>query len=124
LKLAAGYGAAPAIEDVGLDVCPGEVVALLGANGAGKSTAMRAIAGLLRPIDGDVILDDVNSARLEAHRIAACGLALVPEGRQVFPELTVADNMRLGAFARRDPGFDADRDIAALLERFPRLRER
>jgi ABC-type branched-subunit amino acid transport system ATPase component len=124
LKLTAGYGAAPAIEEVAIDVLPGEVVALLGANGAGKSTTMRAIAGLLRPVDGDVILDDTNIARLEAHRIAARGLALVPEGRQVFPELSVADNIRLGAFARREPGFDAEAEIEALLKRFPRLRER
>jgi ABC-type branched-subunit amino acid transport system ATPase component len=124
LRLTAGYGAAPAIEEVGLDVLPGEVVALLGANGAGKSTAMRAIAGLLRPVEGDVILDDANISRLEAHRIAARGLALVPEGRQVFPELSVADNIRLGAFARRDPGLDVEAEIEALLERFPRLRER
>src|SRR5262249_2636121 len=94
LKLTAGYGAAPAIEEVAIAVLPGEVVALLGANGAGKSTTMRAIAGLLRPVDGDVILDDTNIAGLEAHRIAARGLALVPEGRQVFPELSVADNIR------------------------------
>jgi branched-chain amino acid transport system ATP-binding protein len=125
LRLTAGYGAAPAIEDVALDVCPGEVVALLGANGAGKSTTMRAVSGLLRPVAGDVVLDDVSIARLEAHRIAARGLALVPEGRQVFPELTVADNIRLGAFARHKSGnTDEDAEIAALLARFPRLRER
>jgi branched-chain amino acid transport system ATP-binding protein/branched-chain amino acid transport system permease protein len=124
LKLTAGYGAAPAIEDVALEVCPGEVVALLGANGAGKSTTMRAIAGLLRPVAGEVVLDDAGIARLEAHRIAARGLALVPEGRQVFSELSVADNIRLGAFARTDKDFDADRDMEALLARFPRLRER
>jgi len=101
-------------------------VALLGANGAGKSTAMRAVSGLLRPVAGDVILDDEPIARLEAHRIAARGLALVPEGRQVFPELSVHDNIRLGAFARRraHTTFDENAEIAALLARFPRLKER
>ncbi len=126
LKLTAGYGAAPVIENVAFEVRPGEIVALLGANGAGKSTAMRAVSGLLRPIAGDVILDDEVIAKLEPHRIAARGLALVPEGRQVFPELSVRDNIRLGAFARRRArkDFDEDGEIAALLARFPRLKDR
>jgi ABC-type branched-subunit amino acid transport system ATPase component/ABC-type branched-subunit amino acid transport system permease subunit len=126
LRLTAGYGAAPAIEDVGFEVRPGEVVVLLGANGAGKSTIMRAVSGLLRPIAGDVILDDRKIDGLDAHRVAARGLALVPEGRQVFPELSVADNIRLGAFLRKgaDKSFDQDAEMAALLVRFPRLAER
>ena len=80
-----------------MEVRPGETVAMIGANGAGKSTIMRAVSGLLRPVSGDILLDNRNVARLEAHRIAASGLALVPEGRQVFPELTVYDNLALGA---------------------------
>ena len=64
---------------------PGETVAMIGANGAGKSTTMRALSGLLRPVSGEILLDDRSIAQLEAHRIAASGLALVPEGRQVFP---------------------------------------
>jgi len=126
LKLTAGYGAAPAIEQVGFEVRPGEVVVLLGANGAGKSTTMRAVSGLLRPIAGDVILDDRKIDGLDAHRVAARGLALVPEGRQVFPELSVADNIRLGAFLRKGAGkaFDEEAEMAALLARFPRLKDR
>jgi branched-chain amino acid transport system ATP-binding protein len=126
LKLTAGYGAAPAIEEVGFEVRPGEVVVLLGANGAGKSTTMRAVSGLLRPITGDVILDDRKIDGLDAHRVAARGLALVPEGRQVFPELSVADNIRLGAFLRKGAGkaFDEEAEMAALLARFPRLKDR
>ena len=92
-KLTAGYGAAPVLEGVGLEVRPGETVAMIGANGAGKSTTMRALSGLLRPVSGEILFDDKSIARLEAHRIAAAGLALVPEGRQVFPELTVHDNL-------------------------------
>jgi len=122
VKLTAGYGAAPVLTDVSLEVCPGEMVTLIGANGAGKSTAMRAIAGLLRPVEGAIILDDAPIGALAAHRIARRALALVPEGRQVFPELSVLDNLRLGAFTRNDADLDAD--IAAQLERFPRLRER
>ena len=110
------------LEDVSFDVRPGEMVAMLGANGAGKSTTMRALSGLLRPVSGEIVLDDRSIARLEAHRIAAAGLALVPEGRQVFPELTVHDNLLLGAYTRLN--VDIEASIAALLERFPRLRER
>jgi ABC-type branched-subunit amino acid transport system ATPase component len=98
------------------------MVTLIGSNGAGKSTTMRAIAGLLRPVEGGIVLDDVPIATLDAHRIARRALALVPEGRQVFPELSVLDNLRLGAFTRRHA--DLHTEIAALLERFPRLRER
>ncbi len=122
VKLTAGYGAAPVLQDVSFDVRPGEMVALLGSNGAGKSTIMRALSGLLRPVSGNVVLDNVPVQTLEAYRIARSGLALVPEGRQVFGELDVRDNLLLGAFSR--PGADVDRDIEALLKRFPRLRER
>jgi ABC-type branched-subunit amino acid transport system ATPase component/ABC-type branched-subunit amino acid transport system permease subunit len=122
LKLTAGYGAAPVLDEVGLEVRPGETVAMIGANGAGKSTIMRALSGLLRPVGGEILLDDRSIARLEAHRIAASGLALVPEGRHVFPELTVHDNLVLGAYSRLDTDLDAS--IAAMLERFPRLRDR
>ena len=122
MNLAAGYGAAPVLQKVNIEVKPGEMVALIGANGAGKSTLMRAIAGLLRPVDGEVILDDRRIERSEAHRIAARGLALVPEGRQVFLELTVYDNLELGANTRENVDYQAE--IEALLKRFPRLRDR
>jgi branched-chain amino acid transport system ATP-binding protein/branched-chain amino acid transport system permease protein len=122
VKLSAGYGAAPVLDAVDLEICDGEMVALLGANGAGKSTAMRAISGLLRPVDGAVLLDDRNVGHLEAHRIAFAGLALVPEGRQVFPELSVYDNIMLGAYTRT--GGDLRAEIEAVLKRFPRLQQR
>jgi ABC-type branched-subunit amino acid transport system ATPase component/ABC-type branched-subunit amino acid transport system permease subunit len=122
IDLAAGYGAAPVLQKVGIEVRPGEMVALIGANGAGKSTLMRAIAGLLRPVEGEVVLDDRRIERSEAHRIAARGLALVPEGRQVFPELTVYDNLELGANTRENVDYTGE--IEALLKRFPRLRDR
>ncbi|TXM73472.1 ATP-binding cassette domain-containing protein [Methylobacterium sp. WL69] len=120
--LTAGYGAAAVLEGVSLEVRPGETVALLGANGAGKSTAMRALAGLLRPVTGGIVLEDRAVAGLPAHRIARLGLALVPEGRQVFSELTVVENIRLGAHGRAEPIDPAE--IEALLTRFPRLRDR
>ena len=122
INLTAGYGAAPVLESISLDVRPGEMVTLIGANGAGKSTTMRAISGLLRPVAGAIILENEPIGELATHRIARRALALVPEGRQVFPELTVLDNLMLGAHTRKHADHAAD--VAALLERFPRLRER
>jgi branched-chain amino acid transport system ATP-binding protein len=120
--LTAGYGAAPVLKNVDLSVAQGEMVGLLGANGAGKSTTMRAIVGLLRPVRGRITLETVDIQHRAAHEIARQGVALVPEGRQVFPELTVLDNIRIGAH-RRGSGDYAD-EIDRLLERFPRLRAR
>jgi ABC-type branched-subunit amino acid transport system ATPase component len=122
VDLSAGYGAVPVLGGITLEVRQGELVALLGANGAGKSTIMRALSGLLRPVSGTIRLAGDRIERLEAHTIAAAGLALVPEGRQVFPELTVDDNLRLGAHARNVA--HAEADLEAMLVRFPRLRER
>ncbi|MGQ0512433.1 MAG: branched-chain amino acid ABC transporter ATP-binding protein/permease [Betaproteobacteria bacterium] len=120
-KLEAGYGAEPVLKGIEVKVREREMVAVLGANGAGKSTLMRALAGLHRPVAGGIALGGEDLARLPAHRIAARGLVLVPEGRQVFPELSVLDNLWLGAFLRKDA---AESDIEAMLLRFPRLRER
>jgi branched-chain amino acid transport system ATP-binding protein len=120
-RLSAGYGAEPVLRGVALRVRDREMVAVLGANGAGKSTLMRALAGLHRPVEGGISLDGAALQDLPAHKVVARGVALVPEGRQVFPELSVLDNIRLGAFLRRDA---TDAEIEAMLERFPRLRER
>jgi ABC-type branched-subunit amino acid transport system ATPase component len=119
--LSAGYGAEPVLHGVELRVREREMVAVLGANGAGKSTLMRALSGLLRPVGGSIGFGGADLARMRAHRIVARGVVLVPEGRQVFPELTVLDNIRLGAFLR---GKTAPGELEAMLDRFPRLRER
>jgi ABC-type branched-subunit amino acid transport system ATPase component len=121
-KVSAGYGAAPVLNDIELTVHSGELVAVLGANGAGKSTLMRALSGLHRPIDGAVLLLGRDITTYAAHGIAGAGLVLVPEGRQVFPELSVVDNIALGGFARS--GFDAGAEVERMLTRFPALRER
>jgi ABC-type branched-subunit amino acid transport system ATPase component len=97
------------------------MVAVLGANGAGKSTLMRALSGLLRPVAGTIGFVGADLARMRAHRIVARGVVLVPEGRQVFPELSVLDNIRLGAFLR---GKVSATEVEAMLDRFPRLRGR
>jgi ABC-type branched-subunit amino acid transport system ATPase component len=97
------------------------MIAVLGANGAGKSTLMRALSGLHRPVEGGIDFEGGDLSRLPAHRVVARGVVLVPEGRQVFPELSVLDNLRLGAFRR---GEVSPQDIERMLERFPRLRDR
>jgi len=120
-KLEAGYGAEPVLKGIDLRVNEGELVAVLGANGAGKSTLMRAISGLHRPIVGEVVFQNEPIKNLPAHKVVARGVVLVPEGRQVFPELSVLDNIRLGAYLRKDV---KESEIEAMLARFPRLRER
>jgi ABC-type branched-subunit amino acid transport system ATPase component len=117
--VAAGYGAIPVLSGIRLDVKRGELVALLGANGAGKSTRMRAIAGLHRPVSGRVLLLGRDIGLYAAHRIARSGVTLVPEGRQVFAELSVTDNVLMGALAlgRRAAAGEVERVIA----RFPML---
>jgi ABC-type branched-subunit amino acid transport system ATPase component/ABC-type branched-subunit amino acid transport system permease subunit len=119
--LAAGYGSLEVLDQIRLHVGRGETIAVLGPNGAGKSTLMKSLSGLLRPVSGNIGLDGVELARLPAHLVARKGLILVPEGRQIFPHLTVAENLRLGATRRGD--FDGA-EIEAMLERFPRLRPR
>ena len=119
--LAAGYGSLEVLDHIRLQVGRGETIAVLGPNGAGKSTLMKSLSGLLRPVSGNIGLDGVELARLPAHLVARKGLILVPEGRQVFPHLTVAENLRLGATRRSD--FDPA-EIETMLERFPRLRPR
>jgi branched-chain amino acid transport system ATP-binding protein len=120
--LCARYGAAPVLRQVDVDVGEGEFVAVLGANGAGKSTLMRALSGLHRPIEGRVSLAGKAVESLAAHHISREGLVLVPEGRQVFPELSVTDNIRMGAFARSPRDLGAE--IEHMFQRFPRLRAR
>ena len=120
-RLEAGYGGASVLKRVSFEVNSGELVAILGANGAGKSTLMRSLSGLLRPVEGQILLLGREVARFSAHQVARAGLALVPEGRQVFPELSVEDNLRLGAHARRD---FATAEVDAMLKRFPMIERR
>ena len=96
--VSAGYGSVPAISDVSIAIGEGEAVGLLGANGAGKSTTLRAISGLVRPTFGTITFLGTNIASLPAYEITALGIAHVPEGRQVFPELTVKENLEIGAY--------------------------
>lgn len=117
------YGASAVVNKVNLLVNPGELVAILGANGAGKSSILQCLAGLHRASSGSILLDNENIEQTSASLIAEQGLALVPEGRQVFPYLSVRDNLLLGGYSRRE-AFDTDAEIEAILKRFPRLRDR
>src|ERR1700720_985260 len=119
--LSAGYGPLAVLDNVSLKVGRGEVIALFGPNGAGKSTLMKALSGLIRPVQGTIHLGGMELAQLPAHLVARAGLILVPEGRQVFPQLSVAENLRLGATRRGD--FELA-EIETMLARFPRLRPR
>ncbi len=116
------YGRTTALHDLSLRVDEGRVVSLIGANGAGKTTTMRALSGLLRPAAGRILLDGADVAGWPAHRIAALGLRHVPEGRQIFAGLTVAENLDLGAWLGGKTA--AARLKEEVLERFPRLSER
>jgi branched-chain amino acid transport system ATP-binding protein len=117
------YGPVAAIRGVSLVVAPGEVVALLGANGAGKSTMLRTISGLIRPSAGEIHFAGQRIDRLSPPRIVRLGIAHSPEGRRLFGMLTVAENLKLGAAARRD-GAGVAEDRERLLDLFPILRER
>jgi branched-chain amino acid transport system ATP-binding protein len=120
--LCVARGGREVLHDVSLDIPPGEVTALLGPNGAGKSTLVLAVGGVLRPTSGHVLLGDQDLTRRAPERIRAAGVAVVPEGRRLLPDLTVADNLRVATFAlRRD---DAAAGVARALELFPELKAR
>jgi branched-chain amino acid transport system ATP-binding protein len=122
--LAVSYGAVPAVDGVSLEIMPGELRVILGANGAGKTTIIKTLFGLLRPRAGEVRFNgEIDLLRLKPHQIHILGVAWVPEGRQLWNTLTVMDNLRLGGFAVADKGL-VERRIDEMFERFPRLRER
>ncbi len=123
VNLVARYGRITALSDVSLTVDEGEVVTLIGANGAGKTTTLRTISGLVRPASGTIRFDGRDITRLAPNEIVRAGISHSPEGRRVFPRMTVRENLELGAYTRR-----AKDEIAADTERvlaiFPRLEER
>jgi branched-chain amino acid transport system ATP-binding protein len=119
--LTASYRGLRALHEVDLEIAAGELVAVVGANGAGKSTLLRAIAGQMQS-GGSVTFDGAVINRMPGFRISRLGIALVPEGRRLFPKLSVEDNLRLGAYAKRGP--DRFRPLDFIFELFPRLKER
>jgi branched-chain amino acid transport system ATP-binding protein len=120
--LSAFYGPVRALDGVSLDLPAGRVVCLLGANGAGKTTMLNCISGLVRPSAGRIVFEGEDITRLAPHRIVARGILQVPEGREIFPSLSVADNLALGAWTRRGRGAATAR--ARVFDLFPRLAER
>ena len=117
------YGAIHALKGISLEVNEGEIVTLIGANGAGKSTTLRTISGLLKPKTGSISFLGQNIAGVRAHEIVKKGISQVPEGRRVFAEMTVMENLDLGAFVRKDKA-GIQQDLKHVFELFPRLEER
>ena len=126
-NLQAGYGKVQVLHGISIAVPKGKIVTLIGSNGAGKTTTMRAISGMIKPTSGKVSLAGEDITGLDSHQIAKRGLAHSPEGRRVFPTLSVLDNIRLGAFVRYTkarPKGDVESDLQKAIEMFPRLKER
>jgi len=117
------YGVINALQGISLDICVGEIVALIGANGAGKSTTLKTISGLLKPKQGHIYYDNQEITNLAAHRITNLGIAHVPEGRKPFANLSVFENLRLGAYLINDKR-KIDRALQRVFRSFPRLAER
>jgi branched-chain amino acid transport system ATP-binding protein len=122
-NIAIHYNKVPAVHDVSLQVNAGEIVALVGGNGNGKSSTLRAIAGLNPLARGAIVFDGQDITQVPAHQRTGLGLSLVPEGRRLFPKLTVEKNLRLGAFTRRD-GHEIEQSLEHAYELFPILKER
>ena len=122
-KLSAGYGRSDVIRGIDIDVPKGRLVCIIGGNGAGKSTTMRTVSGMMNATSGRVRLGGRDITNMPSHRIASLGLAHVPEGRKVFVSMSVLDNLRLGAYGRADRKV-VTRDLDEVMELFPRLGER
>jgi len=122
-NLSVYYGKAIALKGISLFIRKGELVTLLGANGAGKSTLLKTLSGIQRPREGRILLEDEEIHKLPPHQIVKRGVIQVPEGRELFPELTVQENLRMGAYLRKDVS-NVKQDIDFVFKIFPRLEER
>jgi len=123
-NLELAYGEVPAVRDLSFDVAEGEIVTLIGANGAGKTTTLRGVAGAMLPRRGQIVFSGQDITNLPAYRRALAGIALVPEGRRVFPALTVRENLEMGGFKFRADRGKLRSQMERVMEMFPRLRER
>lgn len=117
------YGVIQAIKGISFEVNEGEVIALIGANGAGKTTTLQTITGLLQPKKGSILFEGKDITKIPAHKIVSLGMAHVPEGRRVFAELTVYENLKMGAYTRKDKA-EIQETLQMVYKRFPRLEER
>lgn len=117
------YGVIHALKGISFEVNEGEIIALIGANGAGKTTILHTISGILQASSGNIIYDGKDITKVQAHKIVNLGISQVPEGRRVFAQLSVLENLKLGAFIRKDKD-GIEEDLRNIYERFPRLEER
>lgn len=122
-NLVVSYGGIEALKGISLEVPEGKIVTLIGANGAGKSTLLRSIIGLVKPAEGKITYEDKDITGLNSQKIVQTGITLVPEGRRVFPNLTVLENLKIGAYLRNDKE-GIEKDIRWIYDLFPRLEER
>src|SRR5690606_7065483 len=122
-NISVNYGKVSAIRDVSISVGEGQIVTILGSNGAGKTTTLRAMSGMMPVKNGEVYFDGHRIDGLQPHKVVDYGIAHVPEGRRIFPDMTVEENLRTGAFRRKDKA-RVEKDLQDIYERFPRLRER
>ena len=121
--LVVNYGVIKALKGISFEVNKGEVVALIGANGSGKTTVLQTISGMLSPTSGSIILDGTDITKIPSHKIVTMGMAHVPEGRRVFAQLSVLDNLKMGAYTRKDT-LEIENNLKSVYESFPRLKER
>lgn len=117
------YGVIQALKGISFEVNQGEIIALIGANGAGKTTTLHTITGLLKAKSGSIVYDGADVTRTPGHKLVSMGLAHVPEGRRIFATLTVLQNLKMGAFTRKDKG-EIEETLKMVYQRFPRLEER
>jgi branched-chain amino acid transport system ATP-binding protein len=122
-KLSFAYGDLRVLWDIDLEVRPGEIVTVVGSNGAGKSTTLKNVSRLVRPLSGQVLFEGQDLARREAHEVVAAGVIQVPEGRRIFPEMTVLENLRMGSYVPATRA-DRERNVERAFSLFPRLKER
>ena len=121
--LQVSYGMIQAIKGISFEVNQGEVIALIGANGAGKTTILHTVTGLLAPKAGSIMFEGQDITKVPAHKIVSIGMSLVPEGRRVFAQLSVYDNLKMGAYTRKDKN-EIEESLEMVYKRFPRLEER
>ena len=121
-NVVAGYGHITALKSINLEVPQGSIVSLIGANGAGKSTTMRSIMGLVKPTEGRITFEGKDITSMKTHDIVKAGISLVPEGRQILQDMSVYENLEMGAYIRKDKDIEAD--IKKVFKRFPILDER
>jgi branched-chain amino acid transport system ATP-binding protein len=117
------YGVIHALKNISFEVSKGQIVTLIGSNGAGKSTTLKTLSNLIKPSSGNVFFEEESTLDVAPHRLVEMGISHVPEGRRVFPELTVMENLEMGAYARKDKD-EVNKDYEEVFKRFPRLLER